>query len=89
MRRGERVASQTEVRRTAPWLRMLPVVALVLVIATLFAPIAAVAAIPVMLVLGVHHAIAMARTDGSVVPFAILLGIDILLLIVVIGSLIL
>lgn len=61
---------------------------LTFVIVGLFAPLIAVVALPVLIVLAAHHSIAMAQTAGSPIPFAALLGLDILMICVVAGSLI-
>lgn len=79
--------SQAQQQGMAPWVKALTMAAVVLIIATLLAPVAAVLAIPVLLILTVHHVIAMARTSGSIVPFAVLLAFDMLALIVVVGAL--
>lgn len=68
------------------WLKPLTMAAVVLVVGTLLAPLAAIAAVPVLVILTIHHTIAMARTSGSIVPFAVLIGFDLLMLVVVIGS---
>lgn len=79
--------SQAQKQGMAPWVKALTMTAVVLFIATLFAPLVAAFAIPVLLILTVHHVIAMARTSGSIVPFAVLLAFDMLALIVVVGVL--
>ncbi len=76
----------TEERGAWPVMKVLPIVILLLVAATIFAPLMAVLAIPGLIVLVVYHTLAMARTAGSIIPFAILLGIDILLLVLVLGA---
>lgn len=75
--------------RPAPkWVTILPIAALALVIATLFAPLTAIAAIPVIVALTVWHIIALLNTAGSIVPFAVLVGIDMLMLVFVVGMLV-
>lgn len=60
-------------------------VALVLVAAVVLAPLAIVIAVPALLTIAYHHAWVIANTRGSVATFVLLLGIDILLLVAVIG----
>ncbi|MHA3684672.1 hypothetical protein ACXR2W_10500 [Leucobacter sp. HY1908] len=65
---------------------VLAVASLAFVVAVLLAPLTVILAVPVLIGVGVHHSIAMARTTGSPVPFAVLLALDIIMLVVVVGS---
>lgn len=64
------------------------VACIALVVGVFFAPAVAWAAIPVLALTAIHHVIAMAKTLASPIPFAVLLGFDILMLVIVVGKLV-
>lgn len=80
--------NETKDKTALNFVTFLPIATLIIAIAIFLAPLSAAVALPALLLIAVHHVMAMARTQGSLMPFALLLGVDISLIIVVIWLLI-
>ncbi|MBF4563353.1 hypothetical protein ITJ43_14570 [Microbacterium sp. VKM Ac-2870] len=73
-------------RRVSGWL--IPLACVVLLVAAMLAPITAPFVAAAIVAAAIHHAICMAKTDGSPAPFAALLGLDILMIVLIVGLLV-
>lgn len=73
-------------QRLSPWI--VPVACLTLLVGVILAPIVAPLVITVIAATAIHHAICVATTKGSPVPFAVLLGLDILMIVAIVGMIV-